>query len=96
MNFEDFKERFKCSISRKMECIGHKYCRNIEVKSYIMYIDIRNMLPFKPATIDDCNYCICFSSDISSDKAKQSAYDFIKSSGSLEFLEEKLKTKKAR
>jgi hypothetical protein len=77
MNFEQFKKKYRCSISRKLQLIGHRQMRNIEVKTFIIYVDIRTMLPFNPQTDEDCLNCISFSSD-SSENAKLKAYNFIK------------------
>lgn len=88
MTFKQFCKRFRCSIAKTYQKIGHRYMRNIEVKTYIMYIDVRTMLPVDPKSNNDCLNCISFSAE-SSEKAKRRAYDFIKNSGSLQLLEEK-------
>ena len=85
MTFEEFSKRFRCSITSKMQSVGHRQTRSIESKTYIIYIDIRTMLPFNPKTYADCLNCISFSSE-SGENAKRKAFDFIKESGSLDDL----------
>ena len=88
MTFEDFCQKFRCSVSSKMQLIGHRHMREIEVKRYMMYIDIRTMMPFNSKSDEDCLNCVSFPCE-STNGAKRKAYDFIKESGSLELLKEK-------
>jgi hypothetical protein len=88
MDFNTFSKRFRCSISEKYVQIGHRYQRNISVKTYYIHVDIRTMLPFKPQSQIDLKNCLTFRGECSY-SAKRSAYDSIKPSGALEMLIEK-------
>lgn len=86
MEFKEFSKKYKCAVSRYYESRPLFHNRPIERKTYIIYKDIRTMLPFSPQTNEDCLNCLSFSSDLSSEDAKRKAYDFIKGKGSLDAL----------
>lgn len=82
MRLEDFCKKTKASISESRNLIGHKYMRNISVKTYFVYIDIRTMKPFSPKTQLDCLNCLTFRGE-SSLRAKEKAYEFLLENGHL-------------
>lgn len=78
MDFATFSKKFKCSISRRLEHRPFYHSQPMERRTYIIYIDIRTMLPFNPITEEDCLNCVSFSSDESASNAKMKAYEFLK------------------